>query len=279
MLGFQLLHQYHRQLFPRFFSYITKHLIYSKEKTKTSLNLFMAKNSTNNTSTIIGTDATTYKSLSNDDTDTKEALGNIDELCSTIGVVYSIIQNQKEIHDYGVLYERILWVMSRLVEIQNCIHSIDPNNQNDIFNTYQKDETKVIKNREKNIFYHVQNQITNDHVNTLEVWINEFTDQMPELTVFILPTGCELSSQLQFCRTVCRRAERNLIPLLKANTLDTNVQKYVNRLSDFLFTASRWVNYCEDQEEIQYRVIENNLTKNPKRKREKYSRKMGKGKE
>lgn len=69
----------------------------------------------------------------------------------------------------------------------------------------------------------------------LEKLIDKLTKDLPELKNFIYPVG-----HLQVARTVCRRAERELV-LLNANSkmLAPNILKYINRLSDALFTMAR----------------------------------------
>lgn len=274
MLSLQRLYRIHRQSLTQLLLCIRHYFTYLELDLQIDSKLSMSTNLEKNNEIVTGNNTAKYNSSSNNDSDVQEALGNIDELCSAIGVAYSIMQYKRGQYHYGILHERLLWVMNRLVEIQNCIHIIKSDYKNDSRNTYKKNKKEIVRNIEKFILYHAQNEISNEHINTLEVWIDKFTEQMPELTVFILPTGCELSSQLHFCRTVCRRAERNLISLVKSKSLNKSVQKYVNRLSDFLFTASRWVNYCEDQEEVQYKIVENDLLKNPERKRENSARKM-----
>mmetsp|Transcript_2311 Transcript_2311/g.2794 ORF Transcript_2311/g.2794 Transcript_2311/m.2794 type:complete len:106 (-) Transcript_2311:57-374(-) len=79
------------------------------------------------------------------------------------------------------------------------------------------------------------------------------TEKLPELGSFVLPTGGKASAQLHVARCVCRRAERRTLPLVREGVCDPNVLQYLNRLSDFLFTAARWANFCEGKEEVQYR--------------------------
>ncbi|KAJ2069923.1 hypothetical protein GGH13_004344, partial [Coemansia sp. S155-1] len=76
------------------------------------------------------------------------------------------------------------------------------------------------------------------HCKQLEVWIDELSEGLPVHRSFILPSGGLAASTLHVARTVCRRAERSLIPL--KDDVDKETLTFVNRLSDFLFVAARW---------------------------------------
>ena len=56
---------------------------------------------------------------------------------------------------------------------------------------------------------------------------------------FVIPGGSPLSAKFDICRTVCRRAERRLVSLLKMSPCPLGVLKYINRLSDLLFLLAR----------------------------------------
>lgn len=73
----------------------------------------------------------------------------------------------------------------------------------------------------------------------LEGWIDAMTAQLPPLTSFILPSGGPAASFLHMARSVCRRAERAVVPLAAGGATDEAVAVYLNRLSDYLFTAAR----------------------------------------
>uniref|UniRef100_A0A2K5KMY8 Corrinoid adenosyltransferase MMAB n=1 Tax=Cercocebus atys TaxID=9531 RepID=A0A2K5KMY8_CERAT len=87
----------------------------------------------------------------------------------------------------------------------------------------------------------------------LEQWIDKYTCQLPPLTAFILPSGGKIGSALHFCRAVCRRAERRVVPLVQMGETDANVAKFLNRLSDYLFTLARYAAMKEGNQEKIYK--------------------------
>ncbi len=78
----------------------------------------------------------------------------------------------------------------------------------------------------------------------LESEIDRLNADLEPLSSFILPGGSEASARLHLARTVCRRAERAACALLEREPEAVNgaAVRYLNRLSDLLFVAARWVN-------------------------------------
>ncbi|KAL3919878.1 MAG: hypothetical protein SGILL_003532 [Bacillariaceae sp.] len=188
-----------------------------------------------------------------------EALGTVDELCSFVGLTHAQLLSASSSPspvDYGALPERLLDVMSRLFDIGS--HVAKPRVLEAAYCNYDIKGTVDERNAGNKTTEFQPNGVGDgfdvSHVKDLEAFINEMTESLPELTSFVLPTGAVAAANLHVCRTVCRRAERRVVPLVvEDHTCDANALKYINRLSDFFFVAARWVNYCEGQEEIEYR--------------------------
>ena len=76
----------------------------------------------------------------------------------------------------------------------------------------------------------------------LEPEIDRCEEGLPPLTTFILPGGSPAGAALHLARTVCRRAERRLVTLARAETVSPAAVPYLNRLSDLLFVMARAAN-------------------------------------
>ncbi len=83
--------------------------------------------------------------------------------------------------------------------------------------------------------------ITQENIDALEQHMDTMNEQLPTLTSFILPGGNRLSASMHIARSVCRRAERALCALHNETALNVLLIQYVNRLSDWLFVAARYV--------------------------------------
>ncbi|NDD90852.1 cob(I)yrinic acid a,c-diamide adenosyltransferase [bacterium] len=79
-------------------------------------------------------------------------------------------------------------------------------------------------------------------IELLESEIDAMEGKLAPLKSFILPGGSKPSAHLHLSRTVCRRAERELVVLNRSEPVRPEVLGYVNRLSDYLFVAARYVN-------------------------------------
>jgi len=77
----------------------------------------------------------------------------------------------------------------------------------------------------------------------LEKLIDKWDSVLPKLSNFILPGGTNLGAQLHVARSAARRAERELTAFAEIEEVPDTIKMYINRLSDFMFQFSRFVNY------------------------------------
>jgi cob(I)alamin adenosyltransferase len=173
------------------------------------------------------------------------AMGTVDELCSVVGVCSAeLVAVGRE---FGPLNEWMLDVMSRLFDIGS--HVAKPRRRHDNDDDESDAGTPIVFQADG-----IGGGFNADFITELEDWIDVMTEQLPELSSFILPTGSKAAAHFHVARTVCRRAERCVVPLVVDHQVcDPNAMRYLNRLSDFFFTAARFINYHQGVEEIMYR--------------------------
>ncbi len=75
----------------------------------------------------------------------------------------------------------------------------------------------------------------------LEASMDAMNRSLMPLKSFVLPGGSPVNAWLHLCRTVCRRAERRVVALARKEIVPADVVRYLNRLSDWFFTAARFV--------------------------------------
>lgn len=158
-----------------------------------------------------------------------EALGNNDELSSSIGLAREYCKD-------GHLISKMLQ------EIQ-CVLQ-------DIGSHIATPRTASTRTKLE------QTEFNKKHVENLENWIDELDKELPPLKNFILPSGGKGSAHIHVARTICRRTERRIVPLFRDGHVEETVAMYLNRLSDFLFTAARYTAQCEGKQEIVYKRTE-----------------------
>lgn len=137
-----------------------------------------------------------------------EAYGTVDELNSYIGLI-----RDQDINE--ALKENLKEIQDRLFTIGSSLAS-DP----------EKSKMKIPDLHEEDIEF-------------LEKEMDKMTEQLPELKNFILPGGHTTVSYCHLARVVCRRAERITVHLAEVSFVDEMAIRYLNRLSDYLFTLSR----------------------------------------
>ena len=102
-----------------------------------------------------------------------------------------------------------------------------------------------IENSIFNIGCHLANEscqespVCESDIEKIEKEIDTISATLPPLKSFILPAGSEQAARANVCRTICRRAERQMTTLGKEHNIPAHAMVYVNRLSDYLFTLQR----------------------------------------
>lgn len=84
--------------------------------------------------------------------------------------------------------------------------------------------------------------------------IDNMTKVLIPLSNFILPGGGKIGARFQFARTLARIAERKMTKLLEKEEVNPDVVQYLNRLSDFLFTMSRYANFKDKKKETIWKI-------------------------
>ena len=92
--------------------------------------------------------------------------------------------------------------------------------------------------------------VTQADVDWLERDIDAMNTELQPLQSFVLPGGGAAVAQCHVARTVCRRAEREALRLSRQEPVDPVEIKYLNRLSDWLFVAGRWVGHRLGEAEV-----------------------------
>ena len=118
--------------------------------------------------------------------------------------------------------------------------------QNDLFDVGADLCTPVVENPE-----YPPLRITQDYVDRLEGWCDQFNADLPSLRSFILNGGTPAAARLHVARTVCRRAERSGWAALEeyAETMNLLAVTYLNRLSDLLFILARYANHWVSEQD------------------------------
>ncbi len=147
-----------------------------------------------------------------------EAYGTIDELNAIIGLarVFSAEQLERS--------EKHRWLDQVLRTLQNELF--------DLGSELATPEDAV---------YEGMFRVGDAQVTALERLIDDCQKDLEPLKSFVLPGGGRVSGFLHQARTVCRRAERRILALSRAEAIAEWPLKYVNRLGDLLFVLSRWV--------------------------------------
>jgi len=142
-----------------------------------------------------------------------DALGEVDELNSTIGV---------------------LLAESLPADVQEALLGI----QNDLFDLGGE------------LCCPGMTMVSEAQVARLEEMVESFNEGLPRLKEFILPGGTRPAALAHLARTVARRAERSVVALAATETVGDDVRRYLNRLSDLLFILGRYLNVAAGRGDV-----------------------------
>ena len=149
-----------------------------------------------------------------------EAYGTVDELNSFIGLLI------EEVDDSNTR-ELLLFIQSKLFSVGSYL-ATDPS----------KTE------------YKIESHITDDCIKKIEEAIDLIDSDLPKMISFVLPGGSRSAALAHVCRTVCRRAERNIYCIVESDEVEEPVLVFMNRLSDLLFVIARKECLLKKGEEI-----------------------------
>ncbi len=146
-----------------------------------------------------------------------QAYGDVDEANAVLGLVRLHLENRR--------------LDDMLVRIQN-----------DLFDLGADLATPLPKDGDADSEYALR--MVPQQSTRLETELDALNADLEPLNSFVLPGGSPPAAYLHQARTVCRRAERVCVALMDTDEINPHALTYLNRLSDFLFVASRW---CNDQ--------------------------------
>jgi len=149
-----------------------------------------------------------------------EACGTLDEVISWLG----LIRDQEESRSKN---DVLVWIQDRLMVASAILSREDDS------------EAKIPL-------------LSDPDIQHLEQEIDLIEKELPDLRSFILPGGHTTSSYCHVCRSICRRAERLVVPLTVENSDLELVLKYLNRLADYLFVLARYTLKISGGEEIKW---------------------------
>ena len=146
-----------------------------------------------------------------------EAYGTLDELNSFIGLArQSVLELAHQAQGLSELADILLRVQHELFNAESALATL----------------TEDLRPG--------QPLVTSAECEQLEREIDRMNEHLPPLRSFVLPGASRLDAELHICRTVCRRAERVCVTLMRTEEVPGAVLKYLNRLSDALFVWGRW---------------------------------------
>jgi len=99
-------------------------------------------------------------------------------------------------------------------------------------------------------------RLLKQHVEEMEQLMQAHEERLPPLTKFVFASGSPAGAALHLARTICRRAERRLTTAHFARAVNPEILRYLNRLSDLLFSVARMENIREKEPEVVWEATE-----------------------
>jgi cob(I)alamin adenosyltransferase len=156
-----------------------------------------------------------------------EAYGTVDELNASVGLVRAMNgEANRSAESSKQLEHDLRWVQNKLFDLGSLLATAPG---------------QTFKNMPA---------IKAQDAIRLERMMDRCQKELAPLKEFILPGGGRVSATLHQARTICRRAERICVRLAREETLDVQIIKFLNRLSDALFVWARWVAKTQDEPEF-----------------------------
>ncbi|MDH6535524.1 cob(I)yrinic acid a,c-diamide adenosyltransferase [Parabacteroides sp. 52] len=149
-----------------------------------------------------------------------ESYGTVDELNTFIGLLMTSLKDEEE-------KAFLLFVQHKLFTIGSYLAT-----------DQEKTELKI------------ESRVTTETIERIEKEIDRLDESLPRMKQFLLPGGTPAAALAHVCRTVCRRAEREIYRLAENSPVEEPVLVFINRLSDYLFVLARQESLREGGHEI-----------------------------
>ena len=152
-----------------------------------------------------------------------EAYGTVDELNAAIGLVRAMREDSSA---GDQLQLELCWIQNKLFDIGGLLATAPGQTFSNMPRISQSDTAR------------------------LEVFMDACQKALPPLREFILPGGGTIGCQLHMARTICRRADRRCVSLMRKESVAPSIVVFLNRLSDALFVFARWAAKQERRAEV-----------------------------
>lgn len=160
--------------------------------------------------------------------------GDVDELMSHMGVVTANLETNEKYKSFPDIVEQLQTIQSLLFDLGSNLAC-------------------EVENRAK---YKLP-QVEQVHIDFLEKKMDDMDTALPKMNFFILPGGDVCAAHLHVCRTVCRRIERSMVRFDEdhKNDLPKFGTMFLNRLSDYFFIVSRYLNIKLNVKEVPWKPV------------------------